>query len=336
MIACYIIKPGVLELREVPVPEPGRGELLVKIGSALTCGTDLKAFLRGHPLIPMPGPFGHEFSGTVAKVGIGVDKFKEGEEIMAVHTAPCLKCKYCGKKAFNLCESIMASKILGAYAEYILLPSHIVQQNVYHKPANINFAEAALLEPLSCVVHGLNNQEIKNSLCLIIGAGPIGLLHLLLLKLGGAKVIITGLEQERLEIAKKMGADMVITPSNIDETIESFSDGIGVDFVFECTGQLAVWERSIKYVRRGGKIILFGGCKKDTIVTYDTCRLHYDEITIGGSFHFNPEDVRTAQTLLKGNLNLSLLISGSYPLKDITIPFERLSRGEGLKYAIIP
>jgi L-iditol 2-dehydrogenase len=336
MIACYIIKPGVLQLKEVPIPEPANGELLVKIGAALTCGTDLKAFLRGHSLIPMPGPFGHEFSGTVAKIGKGVDKFKEGDEIMAVHTAPCLKCKYCAKKAFNLCENIMTSKILGAYAEYILLPSHIAKQNVYQKPVSLEFAEAALLEPLSCVVHGLNKLDLKDSASLIIGAGPIGLLHLLLIKSVGAKVILTGLEQERLQIAKKMGADMIIPPSKIDESIESFTEGVGVDFVFECTGQLDVWERSMKYVRRGGTIVLFGGCKKDTIVTYDTWRLHYDEITVKGSFHFNPDDVRTAARLLTENLPLSLLISASYPLKDIGIPFERLSMGEGLKYAIIP
>lgn len=336
MIACYIIKPGVFELREVPVPTPSTGELLIKIGAALTCGTDLKAFERGHSLMPMPGPFGHEFSGTVAKIGKGVDKFKDGDEILAVHTAPCLNCRYCAKKAFNLCETLMNAKILGAYAEYILLPQHIVRQNVYPKPPFISFAEAALVEPLSCVVHGLNNLELKNSTCLIIGSGPIGLLHLLLAKRKGAGVLITGLEQERLQIAEKIGADMIIPPSDIDNAIESFTGGMGVDFVFECTGQLDVWERSIKYVRRGGTIILFGGCRKDTIVTYDTYRLHYDEITIKGSFHFNPDDVRTAAGLLTENLPLSLLISGSYPLKDIAIAFQRLSRGEGLKYAIIP
>ncbi len=336
MIACYIIKPGVLELREVPVPEPSNGELLVKINAALTCGTDLKAFERGHSLIPMPGPFGHEFSGTITKTGKGVDKFKEGDEIMAVHTAPCLKCKYCAKKAFNLCENLMTSKILGVYAEYILLPQHIVKQNVYHKPTAISFAEAALLEPLSCVVHGLKNLDLKDSASLIIGTGPIGLLHLLLAKQSGAKVAITGLEQERLQIAEKMGADMIVSPTSIDKAIESFTEGIGVDFVFECTGQLDVWERSINYVRRGGTIILFGGCKKDTIVTYDTYRLHYDEITIKGSFHFTPDDVEAAWRLLSGNLYISHIITASYPLKDIKIPFERLAKGEGLKYAIIP
>lgn len=336
MLACYLIKPGIIELREIPVPKPSEGEVLVKIDAALTCGTDLKAFLRGHSLIPMPGLFGHEFSGTIAEVGKKVKRFMPGDGIMSVHTAPCLKCRYCAKKAFNLCENLMTTKILGAYAEYILIPSHIVRQNLYHKPVNLSFEEAAVLEPLACVVHGLKKLNLKGSRTLIIGTGPIGLLHLLLAKREGAKVLITGLEYERLELAKRLGADMIIPPSDLDKAIEIFSDGIGMDFIFECTGHLDVWERSINYVRRGGTIILFGGCKKDTIVTYDTYRLHYDEITIQGSFHFNPQDVRTAYNLLRGGLNVSSLISGRYPLKDIAIPFEKLSRGEGLKYAVIP
>ncbi len=339
MLACYLIKPEQIELRDLPIPEPSDGEILVKVEAALTCGTDLKAFLRGHSLIPMPGPFGHEFSGTIAEVGKKIRKFKPGDSVMSVHTAPCLKCLYCAKKAFNLCENLMSNKILGAYAEYILIPSHIVRQNLYHKPSNLSFEEAALLEPLSCVVHSINNinkLNLKGSKSLIIGTGPIGFLHLLCLKLKGSEVLITGLESDRLQIAKDKGADMVTPPSELDKATNDFTNGMGVDYVFECTGQLDVWERCINYVRRGGKIILFGGAKKDTIVTYDTYRLHYDEITVQGSFHFKPEDVRIALKLLRDILKTSFLISGRYPLKDIAIPFRKLSKGEGLKYAIIP
>lgn len=336
MLACYLVRPGVIELREVPKPEAKEGEILLKVESALTCGTDLKAFQRGHFLIPMPGPFGHEFAGTVAEVGKGVKKFKPGDAVMAVHTAPCLKCKYCSKKAFNLCENLFSTKILGAYAEYILLPKHIVRQNVFFKPNGLTFDKAAMLEPLSCVVHGINRLSLKDKKALIIGAGPIGLLHLLLLKRKGGKVLITGLEHDRLDLAYQMGADMITPPSNLLKAVEAFSEGIGVDFVFECTGHLEVWEKSINYVRRGGTIILFGGCKKDTIVTYDTYKLHYDEITLKGSFHFNPSDIKIAYELIKDALDVSNLISGRFPLKDISLAFEKLIRGEGLKYAIIP
>lgn len=337
MLASYLIKPGILELKETAVPKPSQGEVLVKIKAALTCGTDLKAFLRGHPMIPMPGVFGHEFSGVIADVGKGVRGFKAGDEIMAAHSAPCLKCRYCKKKIYNLCENIMDTKVLGAFAEYILLPAHIVKQNLFHKPANLSFEEAALLEPLSCVVHGMHGLNIKKGdKALIIGTGPIGLLHLSLAKLKGAEVIITGLEHERLNLAKSLGADMIVAPSELVNAIDGFTNRLGVDFVFECTGQLDVWETSVNYVRRGGTVILFGGVKKGTIVTYDTYRLHYDEITLKGVFHFTPHDVKTAYNLLKDTLNLSPLISGSYPLKDLHIALNKLSKGEGIKYAIIP
>ena len=132
MRACILERPGEIVLRELVVPDVSGGEMLVRVRAALTCGTDLKAFRRGHPVIPMPGVFGHEFSGIVEKTGRGVTGFSEGDEIMSVHSAPCLSCIYCKKKAYNLCEKIMDTKVLGAFAEYLVLPEHIVSQNVFH------------------------------------------------------------------------------------------------------------------------------------------------------------------------------------------------------------
>lgn len=389
MLANIIVKPGRIELREINIPKPSVGEILVKIKAALTCGTDLKAFLRGHPLIPMPGVFGHEFSGVVADVGRGVKGFKKGDAVMAVHTAPCLKCMFCKKGIYNLCENIMQTKILGAFAEYILLPSHIVRQNTFHKPKNLTFEEAAFLEPLSCVVHSVEPLGIKKGdSALIIGAGPIGLLHLLLLKRKKVQVAVADIKIERLKIAKKLCADFVFrTPSpqspplkrgeeqgNVTSRVGRYitppclpldkgriKEGLvsslmeknkssisfplagedkgegGFDYVFECTGKPEVWETSVNYLRRGGTLVLFGGCEKGTKVTYDTYRLHYDEITIKGSFHYTPEDVKKAyQLICKGKLCLSRLISGSYSLRDIQKAFDKLAKGVGIKYAIVP
>ncbi len=338
MKAGFLLQPGIIEVSETDIPEPSSGKILVKIRAALTCGTDLKAFLRGHPVIPMPGVFGHEFSGVIASVGKKVKEFKKGDEIMAAHSAPCLKCRYCKKSMHNLCENIMYTKVLGAFAEYILLPEHIVKQNVFHKPKNLKFEEAAFLEPLACVVHGMKDLKIKKGdKALVMGAGPIGLLHLLLLKGKGADVIMTGLEKKRLLLAKRLGASIAVMPDKLEKTVKSFTDNMGVDYVFECTGQPDVWESSVNYVRRGGTVILFGGCKSGTTVTYDTERLHYDEITVRGVFHFTPEDVKDAYKLLKtGRIKVSKLISGKYPLKNIEKAFLMLAKGEGIKYAIIP
>jgi L-iditol 2-dehydrogenase len=340
MLANILVHPGRIELRQIETPVPSHGEILVKIKAALTCGTDLKAFRRGHPVIPMPGVFGHEFSGIVAKTGKGVKRFKEGDEIMAVHSAPCLQCQYCRKKLFNLCENIMNTKALGAFAEYIVLPPHIVRLNTFLKPGSLTFEEAAFLEPLACVVHGMASLNIKKGdHALIIGSGPIGLLHLLLLKEKGASVAVLDKHEKKLRTAKKLGADMAVKKrqKEIVRSIKPSADFIGFDFIFECTGTPEVWEDSVRYVRRGGTVVLFGGCRSETKVTYDTCRLHYDEITLKGVFHFTPEDVKNAYALLcKKTLRVSQLISGSYSLNMTRNAFDRLDKGEGVKYAIIP
>ena len=235
MLANIIIKPGTIELREIKTPKPSHGEILVKIKASLTCGTDLKAFRHGHPMIPMPGVFGHEFSGVVAEVGKGVKGFKEGDEIMAVHTAPCLKCIYCKKRLYNLCDKIMDTKVLGAFAEYILLTEYIVKQNVLYKPKNLSFEEAAFLEPLSCVVHSMKSVDIKRGdNVLVIGAGPIGLLHLLLSKEKGATVTVIDKHTKKLKIAKNLGATLVVVTGNKHSRITKFAD-ILIVLTADCT-----------------------------------------------------------------------------------------------------
>lgn len=337
MLQAFLIEPRRIEVREIETPHPKDGEVLIRVRSALTCGTDLKAYLRGHPMIPMPGPFGHEFSGTIVEKGKGVRGFNEGDDIMAVHSAPCMRCLYCKKKLYNLCKEIMGTKVLGAFSEYLLLPSQVVKRNLYSKPKELSFEEAAFLEPLSCVVHGLRSIRLRRGdAVLIIGAGPIGLLHLMLLKKRGVRVAITARRRERVEIAKQLGADLAINASNLETALREFTEGVGVDVAIECTGQLEVWKNTLNYVRRGGTVILFGGVRSGTEVCYDTHRLHYDEITIKGVFHFTPDDVRMAGEILKGMKEVSRLITSHFTLREITFAFDKLLRGEGLKYAIIP
>ncbi len=338
MLSAILARPGEITLQETAIPEPREGELLIEIKSALTCGTDLKAFIRGHSLIPMPGPFGHEFSGIVVEKGKGTGKFKVGDPIMAVHSAPCLCCSYCKKGILNLCDNLMSTKVLGAYSEYLLLPSHIVRQNVFKKPKNLSFSEGAFLEPLACVVHGMEPLGIKkNDTVFILGAGPIGLLHLILAKSKGAKVLITGLEEGRLKVAKKLGADFVFDPSQTVKSVRDFTEGIGADYIFECTGQSDIWEASVEYVRKGGTIVLFGGCKSGAVVRFKAERLHYDEIKLMGTFHFTPRDVAKAFGFLRDRkVDVRKLISGTFPLADIKEVFARLAKGEGIKYVLTP
>lgn len=335
MKVAYLINPGKIEIIEKPKPSPKEGEVLVKVKAALTCGTDLKAYLRGHPLIPMPGPFGHEFSGVVEAVGNGVEKFKPGDEVMLVHTAPCNECEYCKKGFFNLCKVLTQDMMLGAFSEYIVVNKRVVKQNMFIKPSHISFEEAAFLEPVSCVMHGVKALNLKkDDKILIIGTGSIGLIFLQILKLKEVEVAVMGKNYYKLELANRLGADRVYKTG---ENPLSFTDGFGFDIVIEATGQKEVWLRSVDYVRKGGMVLLFGGLKSGTEVCYNADKLHYNEITLKGAFHYNPEDVKEAvEAISLGKLKLKELISSSFNLLEISQAFEKLSRGEGIKYLIKP
>lgn len=322
-------EPGRLLVGSVPIPEPGPGELLLKVRAATTCGTDLKAYLRGHPQIPMPGVLGHEYSGVVAAVGSG-GPFSVGDEVMGVHSAPCQECRWCLRGQENLCESIMATKVLGSYAEYLLIPERVARLNVFTKPAALSFEMASLLEPLSCVAQAVRIiRPASSDRALIIGPGAIGLMFVAALRqMGVQDVTIAGRNRARLEVGERLGARAIALAD---------AENGAYDTVIECTGTTEIWERSLDYARRGGSVVLFGGCASGTSVQFDTKRLHYDQITLLSPFHFGTEAVRTArQWLLNPGMDLSPLISGHRSLIDGERTFEDLQAGRGIKYVFQP
>ncbi len=324
MRALVLEEPGKLSLRQTEIPEPGPGEILIKVKAATTCGTDLKAFLRGHPQIPMPGVFGHEYSGIVAAVGEGAP-FQVGDPVMGVHSAPCRECFWCRRGQENLCESIMATKVLGSYAEYLLIPARIAKLNVFHKPKELSFEMASLLEPLSCVAQGIELLTLQSDdRVLIIGPGSIGLMFVAALRLLGIEnVTLAGRNRARLDVGERLGA----MPSLLTDVTGNF------DLVIECTGNVDVWEKSVDYSRRGGTVMLFGGCPSGTNASFDTKRLHYDQITLVSPFHFGTNAVRTARVwLIDHRMDLSPLISGERSLDQGEQVFEDLREGRGLKY----
>lgn len=336
MRAVILAEPGRLETSQTPIPEPGDGEIVIKVQAATTCGTDLKAYQRGHPQIPMPGPLGHEYSGTVVSAGENAP-FQIGDEVMGVHSAPCQKCLWCKAGQENLCESIMATKVLGAYAEFLKVPARIARLNVFHKPPELPFEVASLLEPLACVAQGVNElmrvvRWGQEKSVLVIGPGAIGLMFVGALKLLGVEnVVLAGRNRARLEVGEKLGATAI-----------QFADatpfeGRGYDAVIECTGQSEVWEQSIAFVRRGGVAMLFGGCKGGTQVSFDAGRLHYDQITILSPFHFGTEAVKTARDWLSDpRLDLSPLVTGRAALEDASQVFADLIAGKHIKVAFQP
>jgi L-iditol 2-dehydrogenase len=336
----HVTAPGELELREVETPSPGPGELLLEIRTALTCGTDLKLYRRGHPKMPFPTPIGHEFAGVVIDAGAGAP-FAVGTELMSVHTAPCGTCRRCRRGQENLCDEAMSSMTLGAFADQLLLPAPVARINAFEKPASLPWAQAAFLEPLSCCVQGIQAVDVhKGDRVLVIGAGPIGLMHLQLAKAAGAeRTVMLGRRELRLEAARALGADVVIDEQKGDAVaaVRDAMGGEGADVVIECAGQPAAWELAVDCCAKGGKVLWFGGCKPGTTVTLDTKRVHYDEITCLGVFHFTPRAVKEAHRLITtGEIAIEPMLSGSLPLAELPEALARIGRGEGVKYALTP
>src|SRR6185369_4353873 len=240
-----LVRPGTLELRDLPRPRPDPDGVVVRVRTALTCGTDLKAYLRGHPKFPMPTPFGHEFAGELAEVGAEVRGLHEGDAVMAAPTAPCGDCYYCQREQENLCEQVMDTMVLGAYAEYVKLPGSVVRTNLYCKPRGLAYAEAALLEPLACVLHGLAPLRLHpDDTVLLVGAGAIALLHLLVLRARGMqRVAVVARNPARAAQARALGAATVIATGAEDARapVLELTGGRGADVVIECTGQVSVW-----------------------------------------------------------------------------------------------
>jgi len=336
-----LVEPGRLELRDFTPPHPGPGEVLLQVKCALSCGTDLKAWRRGHPMWPMPAAFGHEFSGIVAEVGPGVDNFRVGDEVMMAPTAPCGHCFYCDRGQENLCPQAMEKMVLGGYADFILVGAHVVARNAFSKPAALGFEEAALLEPMACVVHA---QEMarpeKFETVLVIGAGAFGVLHVMALKDHGVReAVVAGRGAQRLQWAGELGADRVIDveAAGAEAAVASLNGGHGPDLVIECTGQVAGWSDAFARVRRGGRVVFFGGCPVNTALSIDTRRMHYDNLTLLAPFHFRPRDVRKAFELLcSGKLGAGRIINARRPLSDLAEVFRMLERSAVLKCAVIP
>lgn len=331
-----------LKVEDVERPKVEAGEVLVKVKIATTCGTDLKIFQRGYieDIIELPTIFGHEWAGEVIEVGEGLKWPKIGMRVRAGNSAPCLHCVMCQKGKYNLCEDMIW--LWGAYAEYIKVPSRMVWINMQEIPNQVSYEEAAITEPLACVLHGAEKARVKlGDVVTIIGAGPIGLLHLLTAKkIGAEKVIIIDLIQERLNFSVKLGADETVNASKEDviKKVWSLTEGRGADVVIEAVGLPNTWEQALKLVGKGGTVLEFGGCPPDTEIKVDTTMLHYGALTIVGAFHASPLHFRKALKMISSKtVNVRSLITKKMMLEKIKEAFEILATSKSeVKIAITP
>ncbi len=278
MKAALLYGPGDLRVEEVPRPEPGPGDVLVEVELALTDGTDLKTFRRGHPLLARssPAPFGHEFCGIV-----------DGNRIVAANSAPCGVCDGCARG--EQCRELVF--LSGAYAQWIVVPERVATVNLHPVPRGLQPEVAAMVEPLACCLRGVERAGIAaGDHVAILGAGPIGLMLAACVADAGGWPVVVGGRPERQALIDVFGAEA--------------GDGAGADIVIEASGAEEAWSDAVALVRHGGTVVMFGGLPRDARPAVDAYRLHYEELTIRGSFHHTPAAVRAA---------LVFLASGAYP-----------------------
>ena len=343
MKAIQYYGPQNIKYEEVMVKPPEEGEIVVKVMSALTCGTDVKTFRRGHPVLikNIPSGFGHEFAGIVEKVGRNVDNVKVGDRVVAANSAPCGECFFCKHEEYNLCENL--DLLNGAYAEYITVPARIVKKNTLILPDNLSFDKAAFCEPLANVVHGVERTGIKEGQTVgIIGIGPIGLMFARLAKLKGAKVIVAGRNPLKLQMADEFAhADEIVDLKKYPNPEKIFLDfteeGKGLDVAVECVGLPEIWERIFTFVRPGGTVHFFGGCKSGSKVTFDTTKMHYGDIRLMSVFHHTPKYFRQAlDYIASGDVEVEKLITKTIGLKDIEWAMNQHIEGKAIKFLVKP
>jgi L-iditol 2-dehydrogenase len=338
MVAAYftamkaVVLHGREDLRVENVEERAlrRGEVRVKIEAALTCGTDLKVFRRGYhaKMITPPAVFGHEMAGRISEIGEGVKEWKAGDPVVAANSAPCGNCAYCRGGRENLCDDLLF--LNGAYAESVVIPARVVEKNLHRLKPETAFADAALTEPLACVALGWEELDPKpGQRLLVIGSGPIGLMFAGIGRERGCAITMAGRGAERLQLARKLGAEVVdlAGQNDIGGAVRAATGG-GFDMVIEAVGKPETWQAAVPLARKGGKVNLFGGCPAGTTVTLDTSFIHYSSMTLISTFHHTPRAMRSALALIEaGVIRAQDFVDGECMLDELPEVFRRMSAG---------
>ena len=318
-----------IQVENVPPRSLQAGEARVQIEAALTCGTDLKVFKRGYHakmLIP-PTVFGHEFAGVISELAPDVTGWRVSERVAVANSAPCGQCFYCRNHQENLCDDLLF--LNGAYAKSIIVPGRLVQKNMLRLKPETDFCDAALVEPLACVVQGIEDTRLRSGQrVLVIGAGPIGLMFVALARHLGCHVTVAGRGKKRLETAQRLGAELVLNVGEQSGLVTSIPPGSIFDVVIEAVGKPETWEAAVRLVRKGGTVNFFGGCPSATTVSLDTALIHYSNLTLLASFHHTPRTVRRALEFIEaGVVRSDDFVDGECSLSDLPMLFRSMASG---------
>ncbi len=339
MLSAMLYDVEDIRIVDLPIPEIGPDEVLVRNRISTTCGTDVKNYKRGYPLLKPPHPYGHEFSGVIAAAGRDVRGFREGDRVAVHNTAPCNACYFCKNGLPSMCENLTFCR--GSYAEYVRVPAPIVRQNMFVLDDSVTHKTASLMEPFACAVYGIDNCPVRMGDTVVVnGAGPIGLMLARLAVLRGARVIVTDVLANRLALAAKLGVWQTCDLTGAADAVavvRSLTDGgRGADIVIEATGLIGVWNSSARMARKGGFVLLFGGTRSGSMLEVDATLMHYSQITLKGVFHTTPQHVLTALELLKmGVISSDDFIQHEYRLPELEQAIREHAAGGVIKNCIV-
>lgn len=339
MKAASLFGVGDLRIIDKDVPEIGDGEVLIRVGACGVCGTDMH-FFKGEWKVKTPIVLGHEFSGVVAKVGSKVRGVEVGDHVVAEPNILCGRCKYCRMSERNFfCENIQTIGVTvdGAFAEYVKVP----EQNVYRIPGEMPLEEAALIEPLACIIRGVDNVGIPvGSSVAIVGTGPIGLLMIQVVKhYGASKIFAIDIIEDRLRLARELGATLTInsTQQDPEKAIREATDNIGTDISIECVGSSSAIEVAFRLVRRGGRLLIFGVAPEHDVWRVKPFELYDKEVSIFASYRSPYTFQRAVELASSGNLRLRPIVSHIHTLKEAPEVFKELAeKKKGIKALIKP
>ncbi len=345
MKAAVFRGPGNVELTDIPTPEAGPGEVLLKLGSNTVCGTDVRIMRGEKSAGVVPGTvLGHEIAGTVVQVGEGVSEYKVGDLGVVTPVVTCGTCHNCMHGLEHFCEnsSIFGYGVNGGLAEYILVPKDAVSRhNLFVAKPGTELTALSLVEPLGCVLNGLDNYKVfLGDTALILGAGPIGLLHQTVIRLNGAsQIIVSDPSESRRKTAKDLGADITVDPTSEDlmKIVKDATEGRGADVVVVAIGRPQLFADALRLARKGGRVNAFAGFPSGATVEVEPNLIHYGEITVTGTSNSARSHTDHALRLIEqGKIPADVIVSHRYPLSQALEAIEFSTSGEGIKVAVVP
>lgn len=338
--------PRSLSIREVPDPKPEAGGLLIKVKACSICGTDLRIYNHGDAKITPPMIIGHEIVGDVVELGEGCASFKVGDRVLvAPPGVSCGECVMCRKGFINLClnRKIIGYHYAGGFAEYVAIPALAVEQGILLPiPENLTYGQAAVTEPLGCVVNGQTPLSIgAGDTVVVIGAGAIGLMHAQLARAKGAeRIIVVDVAENRLKLAERFGFDALINGATHDpiQEVIRITGGLGADVIITAASAPKAVEQAVYMAAKRGRVSLFAGLPKDKPqVALDCNRIHYYELGIFGASASTPENSMEALNWIRtGGIDAAAIVTHSFPLEELTMGMDLMSRGESLKVVVRP